>query len=169
MVIVLAGISGGFIGGFYSDKIGRKKLMIIADSVVGLMFVGIALVNSPWYNLPYITFGLFIITFFFSGIMGPVAQAMIIDVSSPDNRKFVFTMSYWATNLAIAFGAVIGAYLFKSYHFELFLGVAGVSFISLVITILFISESYIHEKTPSEEEGVKVPTRGPCSRIMLKF
>lgn len=52
VTIVLSGIIGGFIGGFYSDKIGRKKLMMVADTVTVLMFVCIAFVNSPCTTLP---------------------------------------------------------------------------------------------------------------------
>lgn len=160
IVIVLSGVTGGFVGGFFSDKLGRKKMMIIADAVTCLMFLCIAFVNSPWVDLPYVTFLLFVVTMFASGIMAPVARAMIIDVSSPDNRKFVFTLSYWAMNLAHALGAGIGAFLFKDYHFELFLGVSGVSLISLVITIFFIAESYFPEEPRSNTNREKKESGG---------
>lgn len=78
IVIVLAGVTGGFVGGFFSDKLGRKKMMIIADAVTCLMFLCIAFVNSPWVDLPYVTFLLFVVTMFASGIMAPVARAMMI-------------------------------------------------------------------------------------------
>ncbi|HET7577698.1 MAG TPA: MFS transporter [Bacillales bacterium] len=152
MAIVLAGISGGLIGGYYSDRMGRKKVMIAADCATMLTFAGIAVVNSPWYDLPYVTFLLFLPATFFGGVMGPVARAMIIDVSSPENRKFIFTLSYWAMNLAVAIGGTLGAFLFESYHFELFLGVAGVSFVSLLMTIFFLSETYFPDSAANGRE-----------------
>ncbi|HET7577697.1 MAG TPA: MFS transporter [Bacillales bacterium] len=153
MSVVVSGVCGGFIGGFYSDKMGRKKLMIIADAVTVVMYVCIAFVDSPWWSLPYVAFVFFVIVFFFSGIMGPVAQAMIIDVSDPENRKFIFTLSYWAMNLAIAAGGILGAFLFENYHFELFLGVAGISLVSLLVTVFWISESYRPEKVGAGQES----------------
>lgn len=83
--------------------------------------------------------------------MGPVAQAMIIDVSMSENRKFIFRMSYWAMNLAIAVGGMVGAFFFKSYHFSLFLGVAGISLVSLLVTIFLITESYFPQKDSSKK------------------
>lgn len=151
MVIVLSGIAGGFTGGHYSDKTGRKKLLIVADTVTVVMYVCIAFANSPWYNSPFVTFLLFIIAMFASGIMGPVAQAMIVDVSTPDNRTFIFRISYWAMNLAIAIGGVVGGFLFKAYHFELFLGVSAISLVSLLVTIFLLSESYFPQKVSGEK------------------
>ncbi|HEU5138459.1 MAG TPA: MFS transporter [Bacillales bacterium] len=156
MAIVLAGIIGGFVGGYYSDKWGRKKLMMVADGANMLMYIGIAFVNSPWYDSPYVAFLFFLPAMFFGGFMGPVAKAMIIDVSTPEIRKFVFTMSYWSMNLAVAIGGTLGAFLFEEYHFELFLGVAVVSFVSLLITMFFISETYFPDShADAGEENVR--------------
>ncbi|HET7627574.1 MAG TPA: MFS transporter [Bacillales bacterium] len=157
VTIVLSGITGGFAGGFYSDKIGRKKLMIAADFVVVLTYVAIAYVNSPWHDWPYVTFVLFIVATFAEGVMVPVAQAMIIDVSSPDNRKFIFRLTYWAMNLAVALGGIIGAYLFEAHHFALFLGIAAVSAASMLITIFWISETYVPRQV-SEEKSAAGPS-----------
>ena len=155
ILVVLAGIFGGFVGGHYSDKIGRKKLMVAADSLTGFLFVCIAFVNSPWLDLPYVTCLLLVIAMFFMGVMGPVAQAMIIDVSTPKNRKMVFTLSYWAMNLALAVGGIIGAYYFVPHHFTLFLGVALLSFVSTLVTLVGISETYFpdHENEHSKEKS----------------
>lgn len=151
IAVVLSGICGGFVGGHYSDKIGRKKLMVAADACTGLLFVCIAFVNSPWLDLPYVTCLLMVITMFFMGMMSPVAQAMIIDVSTPENRKMVFTMSYWSINLAVAFGGIIGAYYFVPHHFMLFLGFAGISLVSMIITLTAIAETHVPEPKSDHE------------------
>ena len=90
VIVLLAGVAGGFIGGYYADKVGRKKVMIICESVVFLTYVLIAVCNSPWIEAPYVTALLFVINLFFGGMFGPAAQAMLFDVSDANSEKINF-------------------------------------------------------------------------------
>lgn len=150
IIVILAGIAGGFIGGFWSDQIGRKKLLVLAELGLGLSFLAIAFVNSAWAVLPYVSFALFIINMFCNGIYIPVSTSMIHDLVKKQERNFVFTAVYWIANLASALGSITGAFLFKEYHFYLFLLVAGITMISSLITYLFISETYVKPVSPDE-------------------
>ncbi|MCD5323303.1 MULTISPECIES: MFS transporter [Pontibacillus] len=148
MVISLIGfgIAGGIIGGFSSDRIGRKRLMVWSEVGAAIAFLAIACMNSPWFDAPYATFGIFIVAMFFGGVIGPVSQAMVLDVTFSENRRYVFTLLYWVGNMASAIAGVVGALLFQHYLFQLFLSISAVSLLSAIITQLFITESYI--KTP---------------------
>ncbi|KPL58529.1 MFS transporter [Rossellomorea vietnamensis] len=150
VLIVISGIIGGFIGGHISDKIGRRKIMIFAELGIMTTFFFIALCNSPWFDLPYITAAFFVLNMFAGGMFQPAAQAMIIDVTDSASRKLVFTVSYWLGNLATAIGGIIGAFLFKTYLFELFLGISGITLLSVLITIFFITETYTPEPATTE-------------------
>ncbi|WP_406687968.1 MFS transporter [Rossellomorea vietnamensis] len=150
VLIVISGIIGGFIGGHISDKIGRRKIMIFAELGIMGSYFFIALCNSPWVDLPYVTAAFFVLNMFAGGMFQPAAQAMIIDVTDSDSRKLVFTVSYWLGNLATAIGGIIGAFLFKAYLFELFLGITGITLLSILITIFFISETYTPEPATNE-------------------
>ncbi|MFJ8511735.1 MFS transporter [Lysinibacillus xylanilyticus] len=145
IIIVISGVIGGFIGGHISDKIGRKKIMIYAEIGILLSYLFIALCNSPWFNLPYISAAFFIINMFCGGMFQPAAQAMIIDVTNSESRKLVFTLSYWLGNLSTAIGGILGAFLFKNYLFELFIGISLISLLSVFMTIFFITETYLPE------------------------
>ena len=153
VLIVISGIIGGFIGGHVSDKIGRRKIMIYAELGIMATYFFIALFNSPWFDLPYVTAAFFVFNMFAGGMFQPAAQAMIIDVTDSDSRKLVFTISYWLGNLATAIGGIIGAFLFKSYLFELFLGISGITLLSVLITIFFISETYSPEPSTAESKS----------------
>ncbi|WP_312111904.1 MFS transporter [Brevibacillus reuszeri] len=156
MGVMAANIVGSFAGGYAADKIGRKKVIVCSEAGVTLGFACVALVNSPWLQLPYVTFCLFLLIHLCIGAVGPAYQALIIDASHPDNRRSIFTVSYWLNNLAIAIGGLAGAFLFQTHHFFLFLGVATSTGLSLGITILFIEETYRPMKCtpalPSQEE-----------------
>ncbi|MDX8342653.1 MFS transporter [Rossellomorea sp. YZS02] len=150
VLIVISGIIGGFIGGHISDKIGRRKIMILAELGIMVTYFFISLSNSPWFDLPYVTAAFFVLNMFAGGMFQPAAQAMIIDVTDSDSRKLVFTISYWLGNLATAIGGIVGAFLFKAYLFELFLGITGITLLSVLITIFFISETYTPEPATTE-------------------
>lgn len=152
--VLTASMVGSLTGGYAADHIGRKKVIVLSEAIVSIGFACVALVNSSLFTMPYITFFLFMAIYFFSGAAEPAYQALLIDVSSPDNRHSIYTYSYWLRNLAISIGGIIGAFLFFNYHFFLYIGIAFCLFISLIITISCIKETY----TPVPLETV--PKRG---------
>ncbi|MBM6619587.1 MFS transporter [Bacillus suaedaesalsae] len=156
--VMVASVVGSMLGGPLSDRLGRKTNIVVAELIVTVCFLAAAYVNSPWQTLPYVTFVLFVIIHFFTGLAGPSYSALIIDESNPDNRKAIYTYSYWIGNLAVAFGGMLGAFLFKDYHYYLFIGVSVCSFISLLITIFFIKDRYKEsiDQKESHEPQVKV-------------
>ncbi|MBT2216769.1 MFS transporter [Virgibacillus dakarensis] len=143
LVVMAANVCGSILGGYISDQIGRKRVILLAEFIIFIGFIGAASVNSPWHTSPYITFSLFIFIQFSTGAATPVYQALIVDVSQPDNRKMIYTYAYWLRNMAAAIGSMIGAFLFHNYHFYLFIGVALCTLISLLITFFYIQETYI--------------------------
>ncbi|MBD0383104.1 MFS transporter [Paenibacillus sedimenti] len=156
LVVILgiaAGVMAGIIGGYYADRIGRKKLMIAAEVGWMLSFMGMALSNSPWFESPGITFVLMILVSMFWGVHGPANDAMLLDVTAPEVRKFMYAISYWMNNLSFAIAGMAGAFLFKSYLFELFIGLSAIGFISLIVTCFFIEEVY--NPDPSQAIGGK--------------
>lgn len=148
ILIVISGVIGGFIGGHVSDKIGRRKIMIYSELGVLISFLCIAICNSPWFDLPYVSIAFFFINMFCGGMLQPAAQAMIIDVTDSESRKLVFTISYWLGNLSNAIGGIIGAFLFKNHLFELFIGISAISLVSVLMTVFFITETYTPKPSP---------------------
>ncbi|MEC2056280.1 MFS transporter [Peribacillus psychrosaccharolyticus] len=148
--VLTASMIGSLTGGYAADHVGRKKVIVLSETIVSYGFACVALVNSPLFTMPYVTFFLFMVIYFFSGAAEPAYQALLIDVSSPDNRRSIYTYSYWLRNLAISIGGIIGAFLFFNHHFILYIGIALCLFISLVITISCIKETY----TPIPPENI---------------
>ncbi|WNB90204.1 MFS transporter [Bacillus sp. NEB1478] len=147
IVNIFVGFIVGFYGGYYADLMGRKKIMAYAES---LRFGGIlvmALANSPLVTsdtfAAYITIGMMMVNSICWGLAGPASQAMLIDVSTPENRKFMYGITYWTSNLSIAIGGLLGGFLFKNYLFELLLGLTATSLLSAVLVVFFIKETYI--------------------------
>lgn len=154
---IIVGFVIGFYGGYYADLMGRKKIMAYAES---LRFAGIlvmALANSPLVSsdtlAAYITIAMMMVNSICWGLAGPAASAMLIDVSTPENRKFMYGITYWTNNLSIAIGGLLGGLLFRNYLFELLLGLTFASLLSAVLVVFFIKETYIPAK---RDDKVKV-------------
>lgn len=98
--------------------------------------------NSPWFISPELTFLVMSVNSICWGLAGPAVQAMLIDVSKPEERKEVFTIIYWANNLSIALGGPIGGYLFKEYLFELLVALSVAALFTWAMITFFIEETY---------------------------
>ncbi|SFB28398.1 MFS transporter, DHA1 family, multidrug resistance protein B [Lentibacillus halodurans] len=156
MLVISSGIIGGFLGGYVSDQIGRKKLLVLSEIAMGLSFLAIACFNSPWTIMPYVSFVLFMVNMFFNGLYLPVSTAMIYDLVRKKERNFVFTAQYWVSNLAMAIGSITGAFLFEDFHFYLFLAVAAVTLASGLVTLLFINETFVKVNSKESVKPVSI-------------
>jgi MFS transporter, DHA1 family, multidrug resistance protein B len=150
IVNVLVSLFTGFYGGYIADRVGRKKVMVIAQAIQVCAFAVMALANSPLLDSAWLTFCMMLVSSLSSGLMNPAAEAMLIDVSTPENRKFMYSLNYWSINLSIALGAIVGGLLFKSHRFELFLALTAVSFFTWVLVTYWMTESL---EAKREQEG----------------
>lgn len=142
-VSVLGNIASGAIGGYYADRIGRKKLMVFAEVLYVASYLAMTAANSPWFDSPAITFLAFFVTNVCWGIYGPADEAMLLDVTNSDNRQLMYSIFYWAHNLTMAIGASIGAVFFEQYRFELFGLMTVAVFGSLMTTVFLIEETLV--------------------------
>lgn len=149
-IVIICGITGGVTGGMLADRIGRRKVMLISESVTIVMYTLIALCNSPWADKPYLTFLFFAIGMIFSGMINPAVSALLIDSSEPEYRKLMYQIQYWLINVAVAIGSLIGGLFFQHYYFILFSSVVVANVIGFLSTVFFITDEY---KVPNNNEG----------------
>ncbi|WP_270180989.1 MDR family MFS transporter [Alkalihalobacillus sp. CinArs1] len=143
LINVFVGIGITFVGGYFGDQFGRKRIMLIAETLRFFAFTTMMVCNSPWFESPTITFAMMTVNSISWGLAGPANQAMLIDVSTPPQRKLMYSITYWANNLSIAIGGIIGAFLFKDYLFQLFMGLSVSAAIVVIMIAFFIDESYV--------------------------
>ncbi|KQL47009.1 MFS transporter [Brevibacillus choshinensis] len=139
---VCAQILMGFYGGYLADRWGRKKVMVYGEVAQCIAFILMALANSPILDSAWLTFAMMLVQNASNGMIGPAADAMLIDVSTKENRTFMYSINYWAVNLSIAIGSVLGGIWFATHRFELIVGLTVVSLFTLVLTVFFMQESY---------------------------
>lgn len=148
ILLVCAGAAGAIVGGYYGDRLGRKKIIVFAEALIFVLYLLIGYCNSPWNDSPYLSGAFFMCETFLGAMVGPVVQAMILDVSSSENRKYIYSLSYWINNLSIAIGGIVGGLLFKGHVFELFMGLAAATLLSTLVTQFFVQETYVPKPKP---------------------
>ncbi|WP_035432877.1 MDR family MFS transporter [Bacillus sp. UNC322MFChir4.1] len=143
---VIASLIVGLYGGYIADTIGRKKVMIIGQviQVISIACMGVA--NSEYIDSPWLTFVFLLINSIGSGLMNPATEAMLIDVSTPENRKMMYSINYWAINLSIAIGAIFGGLLFEKYRFQLFMLLTSIALLTLYLITVYMEEVYVVQK-----------------------
>lgn len=143
---VIAALIVGLYGGYIADTLGRKKVMIIGQviQVISIACMGIA--NSDYIDSAWLTFVFLLMNSIGSGVMNPATEAMLIDVSTPENRKMMYSINYWAVNLSIAIGAIFGGLLFEHYRFQLFILLTGIALLTLYLITVYMEEVYVVQK-----------------------
>ncbi|MBS7427671.1 MFS transporter [Virgibacillus pantothenticus] len=141
-------------GGYLSDRIGRKRILVFGEALIAISFAFMALANSPILSSVWLTFIMMLLNSFGNGLIRPASDAMLIDVSTPENRKLMYSVSYWITNLSVMIGSIIGGLFFKTHLFEMFLAITFISLIPFVIVTFFISESFKPNVETLKEKSV---------------
>jgi DHA1 family multidrug resistance protein B-like MFS transporter len=131
----------GLYGGHLADTLGRRRLMVVGEAVKVAAFVLMLLANLGG-PLPWLTFVGLLLVSVATGLINPAADAMLVDVSTPDTRAFMYAVSYWANNLSMMIGLIVGGWLYGA-HFEVLLAsLVVMSLVTLWLTVARISETY---------------------------
>lgn len=129
-------IPGNFIGGKLADLWGRKRLMIVTQVISASLFIpcGFPLFMKwvPWLILASV---------FFDGITDPARSAMMTDLTTPDNRRTAFSLTYLGHNLGFAIGSLVAGFLFEKASSWLFWGNAAACLLALLIFGLKVPET----------------------------
>lgn len=138
---IFCGVISSFYGGYYSDVKGRKKILLISELSNFIIFIFMAFSNSPWFTFPFITYILYVFHNVVVYSSTPAKEAMLIDVSTPETRKSIYSINYWVINLSFSIGSIAGAFFYKNYFFEILL------ISSLATLIIFFIYMYLIEET----------------------
>jgi MFS family permease len=159
----LSYIPGGLLGGKLSDIIGRKKVMIIFQTIAALLFLPCAFLGNsmiiPW---------LLILAGVSISAVQPANSAMVADLTDSSNRKAAFSLLYLGINIGFSVGPILAAFLYRNYFSLTFIGNSVAILITLLLVIFFVDETKpnnLEEEEVSEEERAAV---GSVFSILLK-
>ncbi|MES9798334.1 MFS transporter [Bacillus toyonensis] len=127
ILTVILSFFSNLIGGYISDRFQRKKILLLTSFSSTLMFLFMTLSLFPTNKIIWL-FAIAYVGFIITSSLGrPSMQAIIIDSTTPENRKAVYTIDYWLMNLSMAIGAALGGFLYIHHQKELFILLTFVS------------------------------------------
>lgn len=160
LVVSLYGIgifSAGVIGGFLSDRIGRRATMVMGLCVGPIFMLALCFARAPLHIA-----GATLLLGLFGDLYRPAVNAALADLVPPKDRTRAYGLLYWAINLGFAIAPVLAS-AFVGRNFEiLFFGDAATS---LAFGLLVWAR--IPETKPEAPEGKK--GRSPVSDILVPF
>ncbi|MGW1766605.1 MFS transporter [Streptomyces sp. NPDC002073] len=159
VVVAFAAIASNFLGGHLADVYGRRPLLVIGELGATVTFVLLAVANSPWWESGPVTFALFLLNTCLANVATPAADAMMVDVSTTENRPLVYTINYWSINLAFTFGALAGGFLYGEHFFALLTGAAVLSAATTFVFWRWVSET-APEGSRESATGIPAMLRG---------
>ena len=140
---------GGVIGGYLTDRFGRKKIIFASMVTWALTFFGFAFATVPW---------MFIILNGFNGLsrafFEPSSQALMIDYTIPQKRRRLFSLRYTLINFSAVVGPLIGVLLANLKEMKLAFYLTGSLYI---ICYLFFFIVLYHVKESKQSKKVENP------------
>ncbi|MFD0049533.1 MDR family MFS transporter [Actinomycetes bacterium NPDC127524] len=143
-VSALAGVFSSFIGGYLSDRFGRRNILLISVFLWASVFAGFGAAHS-------------VIAFFImnslnglcKSLFEPSSRALLSDITEPKNRLMIFNLRYTAINVGVTFGPILGLKLGSSHSTATFFA-ASVIYILYGISLAISLKHYVPKRRTSE-------------------
>ncbi len=131
LVFAALGISGTFFqifGGYLSDFRGRRFVLLLGSSIGIVIYAGMTLLLAHGTAvLPLIV--LFILTSLSGSLIMPASNALVVDLTAPEERTRAYSIFRILSNVGWAVGPLVGSILFNY-------GVMWI-FLLVVLTLIF--------------------------------
>jgi MFS family permease len=154
----------GIIGGKLSDHIGRKKIIIIFNTLGASGYIAAAVMGMSMTTVMVILFSGFVM-----GIADPASGALVADITTPKNRDSAYSLFYMAMNLGFAISPLIGGLLFNNYLEILFVADAVTAFIAMILILKFIPETINkNDEELGEDRKLEARVKGSIFKVLLE-
>lgn len=165
LMAALAIALGSIVGGKLSDRIGRKNVILVFQTMAAILLIPCGFLGNsimiPW---------LLILSSFFSGGVQPAVSAMIADLTTKKNRQEAFSFLYLGTNIGVAIGPLIAGILYKKYIRWIFWGDAITTLVALILVALLIKETIPDENNDIDidENSYEKSENGSVFMVILR-
>lgn len=150
----LIGVFASFYGGYISDRIGRRKVLIFSVFSWAIVFIGFAAANQIW-----MFFVMNALNGLCRAVFEPTSRAMLSDITKPENKLLVFNLRYAAINLGVVIGPLIGLQMGSAESGVPFIIAGGVYILYGFVLIIQFALQSEQVKLPAEDSGSKVSLR----------
>ena len=124
------------IGGKLADSIGRKKVIVIFQTLGAMVLIVCGLMPTS-----IMTAYMMILSSCFYSLSSPAYDALNADLTDESNRKESYSLLYMGANIGFAIGPILGGLLYKNFLPLIFIGDAVTTLIALSLLIVNIKDT----------------------------
>jgi len=161
-IYAVSSLFGSILGGAFTDRFGRKQIVIFALIATSLSSVLMGLVNS---------ISVFFMLAALVGVIdigGPARQAMVADLLPEKKRAQGYGIMRVAFNLSVTIGPAIGGLLAARSYLLLFITDAVISLIVAALVFVLIPETK-PEAAPGDKEESVTQTFGGYALVFRDY
>ena len=151
ILTMIASFITSLYGGLLSDRYGRKRVLFIGEMLRFVCYIGMAIAGSHIVDSAILLFIFFFLSNLLSSAITPANEAILIDDSRPEQRKYLYTLSYWLMNGSIVMGSLLGGFFFEKHLFSLLVSAAILSFGCVFFIYLKLEDHYQPVRTKSRK------------------
>jgi MFS family permease len=162
----LCGVAGQVVGGEWSDRSGRKRVLVTCQIIRSVTFAGLGYAVTVHASI--LAFALLTGLSAFAGRMfEPPSGAMIADITTGERRVEAYGVLRIGGNLGWAIGPALGGFLAALSYASLFFVAAGVLLTAGILIAALVEETHPSRRRRSEDgvgpERVSIPPVGPVT------
>ncbi len=145
----VASILSNFPGGLLSDRVGRKKTIVLSSSIF-LIAQLVYIFSMNWYWLVAASF----VRGFASGLSMPAFLALIADLTGAERRGTAFGVYNLSWTTSVIPAPIIGGYLASRIGIRsTFLGALVLSFLAIVLALRLTEPKVKHIPSPIKSQS----------------
>lgn len=150
-------------GGKLIDTFGRKRVIFISQVIGAIIYISCAFIG-----INRLTIVLIMITTDFYVVASPALDAMIADITKPDNRKASFSLIYLGLNIGFTISPLLGGLLFQHYLPILFVLDGVTTLISTSLIMIYVKEpDFKQSKIDQCEKNTETDKKTPVLKILF--
>lgn len=151
------------VGGKLVDNIGRKKVIVIFQTLGALTLVICGIIP-----VSIITARFMIVSSVFYAISSPAYDALNADLTTPENRKQSYSLIYMGINIGFSIGPLMAGFLFENFLPVIFIGDAITTLIALTLIAIFINEEKLKRNKEEIHEEKEIAVEGSTLSVLIK-
>lgn len=155
---VLLSIVAGLAAGYLAERYGRRRALVASAGLMcaGFTVMAAGAVGAGAWAVP-VTYAGYLAQAAAGAFIRPVHDAVMLDVTRPQERRIVYAFNYWSVNFALGAGALTGSFLYAGHFAALLAGSAVILAAATAATYRFFTET----ARPQARDG------GPGWRALL--
>ncbi len=157
-IMAVTSVPFGIYGGNLMDRLGRRKMLLVATPAIAILFLFISV--SIFLDLNVLIFYiLLILTEPFMNIQGSADNVIITDATTAAERTNAFGLVRILLNIGFAIGPAIGGFIAGISYGYIFLVPAILTLVEMVLYFLYVPETLKAENRQPKTSGFSFPRK----------